>query len=258
VSTAISDRATWLKGQTAGCSTVLPFPPQPCRLVLLGAPGIGKGTQAELLCRRLRSCHLSTGDVFRAIRYDPPDMLSPAMQQALQQMTSGQLVDDQTVLDVIRERSRCFECQYGFVLDGFPRTVLQAEQLDQTLRQLRIKLDAVISFELPMEMLIERLSGRRTCPQCKATFHVTSRPPRKQDVCDSCGGKLIQREDDRPEAVRVRLEAYTQSTAPLENYYREDGRLLAVSGDGSPEAVHERVLDALRPQRAVATAQRTG
>ena len=133
----------------------------------------------------------------------------------------------------------------GFLLDGFPRTLEQAEALNELLERLQIELDAVVSYELPIETIVARLSGRRTCSQCKAVFHVQTRPPSKEGVCDHCQGTLVQREDDRPEAVRVRMEAYQTSTAPLSRFYEERGLLLRVTADGKPEEIYQRTLTAL-------------
>jgi adenylate kinase len=160
-------------------------------------------------------------------------------------MKRGELVPDSTVLDMVRERVRCLRCQGGFLLDGFPRTVVQAEALAQLLKEQKVFLEAVVSYDLPLEQVISRLSGRRTCGGCKAVFHVTGRPPRKEGVCDHCGGKLYQREDDRPEAIRVRMAAYEKSTAPLMDYYQRSNLLVTIPADGSPEAIYQRTLDAL-------------
>jgi adenylate kinase len=245
MSTPVSgDQAAWIKGQDAACTSTEPRPKRTWHIILLGAPGIGKGTQAELLCRRTAACHLSTGDIFRAIRYDPHP-LSPAMQKALEQMNTGALVADETVLDVIRERAGCLTCEYGFVLDGFPRTLMQAKTLDEMLDGLGVRLDAVLDFSLPVDQIIERLSGRRSCPQCRETYHVRNRPPRTDGRCDKCGSTLVQRSDDRPETIRVRMQAYNDSTAPLQEYYRRQGRLMTIPADGTPEQVHELVLQRL-------------
>lgn len=240
-----SDRASWLKGGLACC--VAPPEPQekPYRLVLLGPPGVGKGTEAELLCERLGTCHLSTGDIFRAAQCLAEGERSPALDAALDYMRRGDLVPDTTVLDLVRERVRCLRCAGGFLLDGFPRTVAQAEALDALLKQEKIRLDAALNYELPIEQIVSRLGGRRTCVGCKAVFHVTARPPRIAGVCDHCGGKLVQREDDRPEAVRLRMDVYEKSTKPLADYYRERGLLVTISADGGPEAVLKRTLEAL-------------
>jgi adenylate kinase len=205
---------------------------------------VGKGTQAELLCKSLGTCHLSTGDVFRAAQCqgDP----SPALKAALEAMRRGELVSDGLVVSMVSERSACLGCGGGFLLDGFPRTVAQAEALDRLLDEQAVKLDAVLSYELPLAEIVDRLSGRRTCAKCKAVFHQTARPPRKEGICDLCGGTLIQRDDDRPESVRVRMRAYEDSTRPLADYYRQTGRLVTISADGTPEAILERSLGALR------------
>lgn len=239
---AKNDRAAWLKGPDAGCSS----PPQPRahprRFVLLGAPGVGKGTQAELLSERLGCCQLSTGDVFRSAKSVPSCDRSPALNAALEAMQRGELVTDDTVLAMVEERTVCLKCGGGFLLDGFPRTVRQAEALSRLLAREHIQLDGVISYELPLDTIVARLSGRRTCENCKAVYHVQTRPPKVGGVCDECGGRLIQREDDRPESVRVRMAAYESSTAPLVDYYRGRNLLVSVSAEGSPEAIYQRTM----------------
>lgn len=214
------------------------------RLVLLGPPGCGKGTQAELLADTLGACPLSTGEVFRAAhgRAAPP---GSAMAAAQEQMARGELVSDETVLALIRERNRCLHCRGGFMLDGFPRTLAQAEAIDALLAAENIPLDAVISYELPPAEIVARLTGRRTCPACKSVFHVDSRRPRREGVCDRCGGNLEQRADDRPEAVAVRLQAYQAATIPLTAHYEKQGLLLAISAAGQPYEILARALDAL-------------
>ncbi|RME93865.1 MAG: adenylate kinase [Verrucomicrobia bacterium] len=241
-----NDRAVWLKGPQAVCSAPPAGNGKAWRLVLLGAPGVGKGTQAELLAERLGSCHLSTGDVFRAARSLPAEERSPALNEAIACMQRGELVSDETVLSLVRERSTCLKCRGGFLLDGFPRTVPQAEALDGLLKELGVGLDAVVNYDLPIEAIVARLGGRRTCSQCKAVYHVTARPPRQEGVCDHCGGELIVREDDRPEAIRVRMETYERSTRPLIDYYAAKGLLRTVSAEGSVEEILERTLSALR------------
>ena len=245
---AINDRAAWLKGPGARCL----IPPQaqtrPRHFVLLGAPGVGKGTQAELLSERLGACQLSTGDVFRAAKSIAECERSPALNLALDAMRRGELVTDETVLAIVKERTACLRCEGGFLLDGFPRTVAQAEALTQLLARERVQLDAVLSYELPLETIVARLSGRRTCEKCKAVYHVQSKPAKVEGVCDACGGSLIQREDDRPESVKVRMAAYESSTAPLADYYRKQNLLVRVSAEGAPEDIYQRtvkMLDAL-------------
>jgi adenylate kinase len=241
-----NDRAAWLKAGNAACSNPpLKAPAKAWRLVLLGAPGVGKGTQADLLHERLGACHLSTGDVFRAAKTLPDGQRSPAMDCALDFMRHGDLVPDQTVLDMVGERLRCLHCCGGFLLDGFPRTVVQAEALEKLMQQEEVALTAVLNYELPMEEIVARISGRRTCSNCKAVYHVASRPPRAEGVCDSCGGKLFQREDDRPESVRVRMAAYEKSTRPLIKFYQERGLLVPIVAGGTPEETFQRSMVAL-------------
>ena len=234
------DRNAWLKGGAALCQT-LPRPAaKPWRIVLLGAPGIGKGTQAELLCERLGACHLSTGDIFRTAKCLAEVEQTPSMKDALRYMRQGALVPDETVLGLIRDRLRCLNCDGGFLLDGFPRTVPQAEALEEILRAEDIRLSAVLNYELPIAKIVARLSGRRTCSQCKAVYHVATRPPKVSDICDHCGGELFQREDDRPESVEVRMTAYETSTRPLIDFFEKRGLLVTISAEGSPEEVYQR------------------
>ncbi len=248
------ERLQWLKGATTGCEVPAKHRTPPCRLVLLGAPGVGKGTQAELLCANLGACHLSTGDIFRAAKCLDVCDRTPALTAAIDYMRRGELVPDETVLALVAERVGCLRCEGGFLLDGFPRTVGQAEALEKLLKSQKLKLDAVLSYELPLEKIVSRLSGRRTCPGCKAVFHIEARPPKVAGICDHCGGELYQREDDRPESIRVRMEAYTKSTAPLEDFYRRRKLLVSVSAEGSPEEIFERSLRALGAQRPLAAA----
>ncbi len=243
------DRKAWLKGGAAVCD--IPAEPQqrPRRLVLLGAPGVGKGTQAELLAASLGACHLSTGDIFRAAKGLDACDRTPALSAAIEHMKRGELVPDKTVLALVTERLRCLRCEGGFLLDGFPRTVAQAEALENLLQSQALKLDAVISYDLPLEQIVSRLSGRRTCPDCKSVFHVEARPPRTEGLCDHCGGKLYQREDDRPESIRVRMHAYETSTAPLADFYQRRKLLTAIPADGAPEDIFQRTLHALQNGR---------
>ena len=243
------DRRAWLKGGKAKCDP-LPVPgEEPRRLVLLGAPGVGKGTQAELLCAQLSACHLSTGDIFRSAKALDPCERTPALTAALEYMKRGDLVPDDTVLALISERVGCLRCEGGFLLDGFPRTVAQAEALEKLLAEQKLKLDAVLSYELPLEQIVSRLSGRRTCMNCKTVFHVQTRPPAVEGICDRCGGKLYQREDDRPASVRVRMEAYERSTAPLTDFYQRRKLLISISAEGTPEEIFKRTLAALKKKR---------
>ncbi len=244
-SQAKNDRASWLSGPSAHCSLLPGKAERPWRLVLLGAPGVGKGTQAELLVARLGVCQLSTGDVFRGAASQPGDARTPAMTQAVGHMKAGRLVPDSTVWEIIRERSGCLRCCGGFVLDGFPRTIAQASALQQLMKDQGIALDGVFDYELPREEIVARISGRRVCEKCKAVFHVTARPPQQPDICDFCQAKLRQRDDDRPESVTVRLQAYEKETAPLIDFYRDLGKLMPVSAAGAAEDVFTRALAAL-------------
>ncbi len=241
-----NDRAAWLKGGDAHCS-LLPEPQaHPYRFVLLGAPGVGKGTQANLLSEYFGSCHLSTGDIFRAAKNSNGCALSPAMAAALDCMKRGELVSDETVLALVAERSQCLRCHGGMLLDGFPRTVAQAKALEKLLAKQNVKLDAVLDYRLPLKTIIARLSGRRTCPNCKAVFHIESLPPKTEGVCDHCGGILYQREDDRPESIRVRMAAYTKNAAPLKRFFQRRKLLVPIAAAGTPDATFERTLEALK------------
>jgi adenylate kinase len=240
------DRAAWIKAGSARCNTQLEHRPGTHRFVLLGAPGAGKGTQAELLAECFSICPLSTGDVFRNAKALPNKCeCSPIMQDALRYMDAGKLVPDATVISLIKERTKCLRCGGGFLLDGFPRTVSQAEALEKILKENGDQLEAVISYELPLATIVARLGGRRTCPKCKKVYHVESRPPKQEGVCDDCNVELFQREDDRPETIRTRMEAYEKSTAPLADFYRRKNLLISIEADKSPEETLARTLEAL-------------
>ena len=238
-----SNRAAWLEGPTASCPP-LSEPARIWRLILLGAPGVGKGTQATLLSRHLGACHLSTGDIFRAATQNGCQP-TPAMNSALDFMRRGALVPDSTVWEIVRERSQCLHSRGGFILDGFPRTLAQAESLKNLMEEEKLSLDAAVSYELPIGEIVERISGRRTCQKCKAVYHLTRQPSHTPGICDRCGGPLFQREDDRPEAVTIRMEAYQQSTAPLIDLYRKLGVLMPIPATGSPDEICTRTIRAL-------------
>jgi len=244
-----NDRAAWLYGPLARCRAVFATKTAPWRVVLLGPPGVGKGTQAAFLTGQLGACHLSTGDVFRAARSQRDKTPSPVMTAALEFMSHGHLVPDEIVWQMVCERISCLRCNGGFVLDGFPRTLAQADSLRQLMDKEQLKLDAVVNYVLPASEIVVRLSGRRTCGKCKAIFHVTSQPSRLEGICDRCGGRLYQREDDHPESIAVRLEAYEKSTAPLIQFYRNRGLLVTIVATGSPTEIFQRTAAALQARR---------
>jgi len=172
------------------------------------------------------------------------------MKEALGYMRRGALVPDSTVWEMVRERIACLNCGGGFILDGFPRTLGQAELLKQLMDSEGLTLTAVVNYELPVNEIVARLSGRRTCEKCKAVFHVTELPPKVAGRCDRCDGSLFQREDDRPESIKVRLQAYDRSTAPLIEFYRKAGLLVRVAAAGSPDEIFEMTLTDLKSRRA--------
>lgn len=211
------------------------------RLIFLGPPGVGKGTQAQRLSAEFRIPKISTGDILR----EAVQKKTPLGLQAKSFMDSGKLVPDDVVIGIIRERMKESDCRAGFILDGFPRTVPQAQALTSMLGQNRSGIDRVLNFELPDDELIRRLSGRRSCPNCQAVYHVEFNPAKKPDRCDRCGGELIQRSDDQPETIRKRLEVYQSQTLPLIRLYEDQGVLTRIDGSGNPDAVYHRVTDAV-------------
>lgn len=243
------NRSGWLTGDSQACDLLSSDGQRAYRLVLLGPPGVGKGTQAQLLAQALHACHLSTGDLIRAARCEARP--SPAMRAALAAMKRGELVSDEIVVSMVRERAECLRCQGGFLLDGFPRTVAQAESLAQLLDELGVHLDAVVSYELPIDEIVDRLGGRRTCPSCRAVYHVSARPPKTPGRCDACEAALIVRDDDQPEAIRVRMRQYDRATAPLAEYYDRRGLLLTIPAWGEPQQICDRTLSALAEMTAV-------
>jgi adenylate kinase len=200
-----------------------------------------------LLYQALGSCHLSTGDLFRSAhcRFGP----SPVLKTALEAMWRGELVPDELVVSMVRERAGCLRCRGGFLLDGFPRTVTQAVALDVMLEEQGVTLDAALSYELPLGEIVSRLGGRRTCESCRKVYHLSANPPRKRSQCDRCGGRLIRREDDRPTSIRVRMRAYEESTRPLLDYYQARGKLLRIPARGTPGEILESSLNALGCRR---------
>jgi adenylate kinase len=195
-------------------------------LILLGPPGAGKGTQAELLIKRFNTPHISTGDIFRAAIKEG----TPLGTEAKRFMDSGQLVPDEVVIGIVKERLMKNDCQSGFLLDGFPRTVPQADSLDNFLQSHNKKIDAVINIDVESVILLKRLTGRRVCRNCASVYHVETKQPKSVGICDHCGGEVYQRDDDAPATVSKRLEVYQAQTEPLINYYRQKGILHTFDG----------------------------
>jgi adenylate kinase len=211
------------------------------KLILLGPPGAGKGTQAKMLSDRFGIPQVSTGDILRAAVKEG----TPMGVKAKAYMDAGGLVPDSVVVGIVRERVQRNDCEAGFILDGFPRTVAQADALKETLRELGKDLDAVISLEVDVEALVERLTGRRTCRKCGRGYHIKFDPQKLAGSCDVCGGELFQRDDDREETIRTRLVVYHQQTAPLVAYYRSGNLLTGVDGMREIETVQQQILAAL-------------
>jgi adenylate kinase len=212
------------------------------KLILLGPPGAGKGTQAKMLTDHFSIPQIATGDILRAALQAGTSLGL----QAKTFMDAGALVPDEVVIGIVRERLQQQDCQSGFILDGFPRTVAQADALHGVLDDLGRQLDRVVSLTVDADALVERLTGRRTCRDCGRGFHVRFDPPRDAQRCDVCGGELFQRDDDREETIRKRLSVYAQQTAPLIDYYRSAGLLTELDGMQAIPAVQEQVLAALQ------------
>lgn len=211
------------------------------RIVLLGPPGAGKGTQAKLMHERLGIPHIAAGDLLRAEVAERSEL----GRQAQAYMERGELVPDALVIDMINHRLQRNGAATGFILDGFPRTLAQAEALEHRLTERGRPLDHVVSLEVPREELVKRLSGRRTCRGCGAMYHVAFDQPARPGVCDRCGGQLYQRDDDREETIRARLAVYDKSTAPLVEFYRSRGFLREVDGTGGTAQVLDRIVEQL-------------
>ena len=207
------------------------------RLILLGPPGAGKGTQAKMLKEKFRKPQISTGDILRKSVREDTDL----GRQAKIFMNAGKLVQDDVVVGFIRERIGEEDCQNGFILDGFPRTIIQAEKLTETLKEMNLSIDTVVDFQVDTDELVNRLTGRSTCSGCGAMFHKISRPPLKTGTCDGCGGLLYQRDDDKEETIKKRLEVYQNETAPLREFYRKQGNLKTAQGYGTVEEVFSKV-----------------
>jgi adenylate kinase len=212
-------------------------------LILLGPPGAGKGTQARRLSENLKVPQISTGDLLRAARAAK----TPLGLKAEEFMTTGRLVPDDLVIEMIEERLKVQDCRSGFVMDGFPRTLKQAEAFDQTVRRMGVAIDRVVNLDVAREELIGRLSGRRQCRKCGENYHVSFHPSQKDGICDRCGGELFQRDDDREDVIRQRLEVYERQTQPLIAYYGQKSLLRNVQGTGSIDEIYGKIVHEIRP-----------
>ncbi|QSQ08988.1 Adenylate kinase [Koleobacter methoxysyntrophicus] len=212
------------------------------RIIFMGPPGAGKGTQSEKLSKELDIPHISTGDIFRKNLREKTALGLKAKQY----MDKGLLVPDDIVVAIVKDRLREPDCRKGFILDGFPRTVAQAQSLDSALSEMETELTCVINFKVSKEELIARLTGRRVCKACGATFHVKYNPPKQQGICDLCGGPLIQRDDDTEETVEKRLDVYKKETEPLIEYYTDKGVLITIDGEKDVDEVYEDLKGAVR------------
>lgn len=217
------------------------------RIVLLGGPGVGKGTQAQKLSAEYKIAHISTGDILRQAIKDGTEMGLMAKTY----MDRGALVPDDVVIGIIKDRLAQSDAKSGFILDGFPRTVPQAQALDELTLNMDMPLDAVINIKADAEVIVQRLSGRRTCKDCQAIYHVLYSPPKKEGICDRCGGQLYQRDDDKEETIRKRLDVYEKQTSPLLEYYHNSGKLMEVPGDVPIDEVYENIIKTLQKAKII-------
>ncbi|SHE71589.1 adenylate kinase [Caloramator proteoclasticus] len=211
------------------------------KIVLLGPPGAGKGTQAKLIVQKYNIPHISTGDIFRKNIKE----MTPLGIKAKEYIDKGQLVPDELTVEIVKDRIKEDDCKNGFLLDGFPRTVAQADALNDVLSELGTKLDYVINIKVDENNLIERLSGRRVCPKCGASFHVVFNPPKVEGVCDYCGAEVVQRADDSEETVKNRLSVYNKQTQPLIDYYMKNGLIKNINGEQDINDVFEEICNVL-------------
>lgn len=203
------------------------------KLILLGAPGAGKGTVANMLSAIDGSVQISTGDILRAAVKEGTEL----GKQAQSYMNAGDLVPDELIMGIMKERLKEDDCKNGYLLDGFPRTIPQAEQLKTMLEEMGEQLDAVVDLAVPREVIMDRLTTRRTCTQCNAIYNVKSKPPKVEGVCDECGGPVVQRDDETEEAIASRLDTYNEKTAPLAGFYEKEGMLMRINATSSDDVV---------------------
>lgn len=211
------------------------------KITMLGAPGAGKGTQAAKIAEKYGIPHISTGDIFRANIKNNTEL----GKKAKGYMDAGQLVPDELVVDLVVDRIKQADCIKGFILDGFPRTIPQAEALDYNLNNQNEKIDFAFNIDVPDENIVKRMGGRRACTKCGATYHVEFNPPKVEDVCDVCGAKLVLRDDDKPETVKKRLDVYHAQTQPLIDYYDKKGALVTIDGTQDINVVFEDIVKAI-------------
>lgn len=211
------------------------------RLVIMGPPGAGKGTQAALIKNAYNIPHISTGDMFREAISNQTALGI----EAKKNIDKGMLVPDSVTISLVKERLSQDDCKKGFLLDGFPRTIAQAQALDEILKELNIKLDAVINIDVDFNVLVDRIIGRRVCPKCGASFHIKNQPPKKDGICDECGATLVQRKDDTKETVVTRLDVYTNQTKPLLDYYNKQGIVKNVCGLGDIDVIFSNIKKSL-------------
>ena len=211
------------------------------KIIMLGAPGAGKGTQAKMIADKYGVPHVSTGDIFRANIKNGTEL----GMEAKKYMDQGLLVPDELTVKILLDRVSQPDCKNGYVLDGFPRTIPQAEVLDKALAELGESIDYAIDVDVPDENIVKRMSGRRACVSCGATYHVVHVPPKKEGICDECEGELITRDDDVPETVKKRLNVYHEQTAPLIDYYKEQGILRVIDGSKGLDTCFKEICDIL-------------
>lgn len=211
------------------------------KIIMLGAPGAGKGTQAKQIADKYSIPHISTGDIFRANIKNGTEL----GKKAKQYMDQGALVPDELTCDLVMDKIQQDDCKNGFVLDGFPRTIPQAEALDAALGKINEKMDYAIDVDVPDENIVNRMSGRRACLNCGATYHLISIPPKVEGICDRCGSEIVLREDDKPETVQKRLKVYHEQTQPLIDYYKNQGILKSVDGTQPMDEVFKAIVTIL-------------